>query len=375
MRSRKTVLVLGKVKKLKVGITARILDTKQVRGWSRYTMELIRGLVQKDVQVVLLSDKPINDSLYDSAKVSLVCEAGRSYFDWEQRVLPKMAQQQQLDILHCPINYGLPVLGKIKKVLTIHDAISKSFHDTQKSFLGRWTLTDRKLRAFNWLSQKAADAVITVSEHAKSDLMKHYGIAEEKIQVIYEGADQLFSEKNVKSFAEIKNKYPAFVRDALFYVGGFEQRKNIDGLIAAYAQSTKAKPLLLAGQGSQNAKGDNIFGIGYVDDEDLPSLYYYCFAFIYPSFYEGFGLQAVEAMQMKKPVLVSANTSLKEVVAQDECTFDPYSRQSIVDKINWLFSDADPTKLAEASFERSKRFSWEQCITETLTLYEKVLAR
>ncbi len=375
MRSRKTVLVLGKVKKLKVGITARILDTKQVRGWSRYTMELIRGLVQKDVQVVLLSDKPINTSFYESAKVSLVCQSGRSYFDWEQRVLPNLAHMQQLDILHCPINYGLPVLGKTKKVLTIHDAISKSFHDAQKSFFQRWTLTDRKLRAFNWLSQKAADAIITVSEHAKSDLMKHYGIPQEKIQVIYEGADQHFTEQNVKPLAEIENKYPAFVKDSLFYVGGFEERKNIDGLITAYCQSTRAKPLLLAGQGSQNVKGDNIFGIGYVDDEDLPSLYHYCFAFIYPSFYEGFGLQAVEAMQMRKPILVSANTSLKEVVAQDDCTFDPYSRQSIVDKINWLFSQADTAKLAEASFQRSKRFSWDQCITETLTLYEKVLAR
>lgn len=369
------MLVLGIVKTLKVGITARILDTKQVRGWSRYTMELIRGLVQKNIQVVLLSDKPINESLYESEKVNLVCQPGRSYFDWEQRILPKMAEMQQLDILHCPINYGLPVLGKTKKILTIHDAISKAFHDPQKSFFEKWTPTDRKIRFYHWLSQKAADAVITVSEHAKADLIKHYGIPQEKIKVIYEGADQHFSEKFVKPFDEIKKKYPTFVKDALFYVGGFEERKNIDGLVAAYAQSKKNKPLVLAGQGSQLVKEDNILSIGYVDDEDLPSLYYYCFAFIYPSYYEGFGLQAVEAMQMKKPVLVSANTSLKEVVAQDECTFDPYSQQSIVEKINWLFTEANTAELSEASFQRAKRFSWEQCINETLTLYEKVLSR
>lgn len=364
-----------KVKKIKVGITARILDTKQVRGWSRYTMELIRGLVQKNVQVVLLSDKPINPALYDSEKVNLICQPGRSYFDWEQRVLPKMAEMQQLDILHCPINYGLPVLGKTKKVLTIHDAISKAFHDPQKSIFEKWTLTDRKLRFYHWLSQKSADAVITVSEHAKADLVKYYGISQEKIQVIYEGADQHFTEKYVKPFDEIKKKYPSFVKDSLFYVGGLEERKNIEGLMAAYGRSKKSKPLLLAGQGSQHLKGDNIFGVGYVDDEDLPSLYFYCFAFIYPSFYEGFGLQAVEAMQMKKPVLVSANTSLKEVVAQEECTFDPYSQQSMQEKINWLFSEADIAKLSEASSLRAKKFSWEQCITETLSLYEKVSLR
>jgi glycosyltransferase involved in cell wall biosynthesis len=369
------MIVLGKVKKIKVGINARILDTKQVRGWSRYTIELIRGLLAKNVNVFLLSDKPINSSLYDSPKIPLLCRKGINYIDWEQRVLPKMAAELNLDILHCPINYGLPVLGKVKKVLTLHDAISKSFYHGPKNILDQWNLTAQKIRLYHWLSQVAADEIITVSEHAKMDLIKYFSIKESKINVIYEAADSHFSEKNVKPLDEIKKRYPAFCEESLFYVGGFEDRKNIDGLMKAYSRSLKTHPLLLAGHGSQSVQAENVIGLGYVHDEDLPSLYHYCFAFIYPSFYEGFGLQAVEAMQMKKPVLVAANTSLREVVAQDHCTFDPYSQESILQKINWLFSEANVAQLSQASQQRAKQFTWEKTMTETLNVYEKALAK
>lgn len=363
------------VKKLKVGINARILDTKQVRGWSRYTIELIRGLLQNNVQVMLLSDKPINKDLYDSQSASLVCAKGINYIDWEQRVLPKMAKNLELDILHCPINYGLPLLGNTKKILTLHDAIEKAFYDPRKSFFKKWSWTERKMRMYHLLSQRAADAIITVSKHAKKDLVKYYSIDERKIHVVYEAADKCFSEEFIKPYEEIKKRYPEFVKDSLFYVGGFEERKNIQNLLVAYGKSKRAKPLVLAGQGSLSFKGENVFSLGYVQDDDLPSLYYYSFAFIYPSLYEGFGLQAVEAMQMKKPILVSANTSLKEVVFQDDCTFDPYSQQSILEKINWLFTEADVASLSKYSFERSKKFSWKNTISETLTIYEKVLQR
>ncbi len=363
-----------KVRKLKVGINARILDTEQVRGWSRYTIELIRGLAKNNVQVVLLSDKPINKKLYDFQTVSLVCQKGINYFDWEQRVLPRLAAENELDILHCPIHYGLPLMGQTKKVLTLHDAIDKAFYEPQKSFFKKWTWTEKKVRMYHWMSQNAADAIITVSEHAKKDLIKYYKIPETKINVIYEAADINFSPKNVKPLEEIKRRYPSFVNDSLFYIGGFEDRKNIEGLLKAYAASKRSKVLLLAGEGSRAVRGENVVSLGYVDDEDLPSLYFYCSVFIYPSFYEGFGLQAVEAMQMGKPILVSANTSLREVVAQNECTFDPYSHTSMLQKINWIFTDANLKKLAQESFERAQFFTWQRCVEQTLNVYKKVLA-
>lgn len=361
------------MKTLKVGINARILNTQQLRGWSRYTVELVRGLLSKNVEVFLFADQAINTTFFEQQKPNIIIAKGRNYFDWEQRILPQLAQNQKVDVLHCPTNYGLPFFCKTKKVLTLHDAIEKAFYDPRKSFLKRWSLTERKMRLYHLLSQAAAHQIITVSHHAKNDLIKYYGIPEKKITVIYEAADGRFLEANVKSVEELKKKYKNFVEDALFYVGGLEDRKNIDTLLKAYNKSKQSKNLLIAGSNKTYQSQNKIHFMGYVDEDDLPSLYYHCYAFIYPSLYEGFGLQAVEAMKMKKAVIASRNTSLREIVANEDCLFDPYSEESILQKINWIFDEKIVKKMALKSFERSKIFSWEQCVEQTIQVYKEVV--
>ncbi|MBY0383836.1 glycosyltransferase family 4 protein [bacterium] len=360
------------VKTLKVGINARILDTQQLRGWSRYTVELVRGLLKKNIQVVLFSDKPINTSFFAQQKPTVILQKGINYFDWEQRVLPLLAQNEKVDILHCPTNYGLPYFCKTKKILTLHDAIEKAFYDSRKTLLKRWSFEERKMRLYHRLSQIAADKIITVSHHAKNDLMKHYGIAEKKIAVIYEAAEDRFSSINVKSIEELKKKYSHFIEDSLFYVGGLEDRKNIDTLVQAYRKSIQKKHLLVAGSNKQYQSTEKIHFMGYVEEEDLPSLYYHCYAFIYPSLYEGFGLQAVEAMKMKKAVIASENTSLREIIDNDDCLFDPYNEASITQKINWIFDEKIAKDIEIKSYERSKIFSWDKCVEQTIQIYKEV---
>lgn len=372
------------MKKLKVGINARILDTKQLRGWSRYTVELVRGLLRRDVDVVLLTDKPVNTDLLGEGDVPVAIEKGFNYFDWEQRVLPSLAQKHKVDILHCPINYGLPLFGKTKKILTLHDAIEKAFYDSKKSFIQRWHPRDKKIRIYHRLSQMAADRIITVSEHAKQDIINFYGVPEKKITVIYEAADDSFNKKNVKSVADIQRKYPQFVVDTLFYVGGLEDRKNIENLLKAYSRSKKEKKLMIAG-GSEdqrqqfkalaielNIKNELIL-MAYIADEDLPSFYHYCHSFIYPSLYEGFGLQAVEAMKMQKAVIASSTTSLKEIVGFPEGLFDPNNVIDISKKINWIFNEQNALKLSQYGSQRAQQFSWDRCLDQTLEVYREVL--
>ncbi len=372
------------MKKLKVGINARILDTQQLRGWSRYTVELVRGLLKNNIEVVFFSDKPINTSLVSDQKHHVVIRKGLNYIDWEQRVLADLCGEQQVDILHCPINYGLPYFLKTKKILTLHDAIEKAFYGPRKSFFQKLKPTEQKIRLFHLLSQKAADHIITVSEHAKKDIIKYYGVDSKKISVIYESADDSFSPANIQPLAQLKEKYPLFREESFFYVGGIEDRKNIAGLLLAYSLSKKKKPLLICG-GSESqrklflemARGldvlDHVHMMGYVADSDLPSFYHYCHCFIYPSVYEGFGLQAVEAMKMKKPVLASNNTSLQEIVNIPECLFDPKDHQQIAEKINWISDPVTAQKMGEKSFNRSQFFSWDRCIQQTIRLYEEVL--
>jgi glycosyltransferase involved in cell wall biosynthesis len=372
------------VKKLKVAINARILDTDKIRGWSRYTTHLIQGLLENNIEVILFADKPINQNLYDSSQVKLYIEKSQSYFKWEQRVLANLSEKHNVDILHCPINYGLPLFLKTKKILTLHDAIEKSYYDQRKTFFQRMRLNDRKIRLYHKISQWAADHIITVSQHAKQDIINSYGVSENKISVIYEAADSYFLEKNVLILSDLQKKYPNFIENAFFYVGGLEDRKNIYNLIKAYNISCKKKSLLIAG-GTQRERLNlqnyiNNLGLEkqiklleYIEQADLPSFYHYCHCFIYPSVYEGFGLQAVEAMQMKKPVLGANNTSLKEVIGLEECLFDPFDIQSLAKKMDWMTQENIAKDVSVKSFEQSKKFSWQKCIEQTIEIYKKVL--
>lgn len=372
------------MKKLKVGINARILDTQQLRGWSRYTVELVRGLAQRNVDVVLFSDKTINTSLVGAENLKVVIRRGLNYSDWEQRILASLCREEDVDILHCPINYGLPYFLKTKKILTLHDAIEKAFYDSRKSFWQKLKPSEKKIRLYHLLSQKAADRIITVSEHAKQDIVSWYGVAPEKISVIYEAADEAFQDKNVVTRDLLKKKYPLFEESTLFYVGGVEDRKNIKGLLKAYSLSQKQKKLLIAGGNESQRKEllrlanelkieKSVIFMGYIEDQDLPSFYHHCHSFIYPSLYEGFGLQAVEAMKMKKPVLAANNSSLKEIVGISECLFDPHDFALLSQKIDWISDSRQAQNLGLRCFEMSKKYSWDRCLDQTVSLYQEVL--
>jgi glycosyltransferase involved in cell wall biosynthesis len=113
--------------------------------------------------------------------------------------------------------------------------------------------------------------------------------------------------------------------------------------------------------------------IGYVDDMELPALMNGADVFAYPSFYEGFGLPVLEAMQCGTPVVTSNTSSLPEV-GGDACLYaDPNSHQQLADQIYKVLSDSELKKsLSRKGIERSKQFSWEKCAAETLGIYEKL---
>ncbi len=369
---------------MRVGINARILDTEFLRGWSRYTVHLIEELQKLGTEIILFSDRPVQKKWFDADKIKLVVETGCNYLDWEQRILRKLCQQEKVDILHCPINFGLPLISSTKKVLTLHDAIEKAFYDQHKSFFKRWSPAERKMRLYHLLSQMAADHIITVSEHAKQDIVRHYRVSPQKITVIAEAASDFYNDQNVKPLAEIKKNYPHFREGGYFYVGGLEIRKNIEQLLRAYALSSRQRPLVLAGgtqeeqvklrQLSQSLEiSESVVFLPPVAESDLPSLYKYSYCFVYPSFYEGFGLQAVESMKMKKPVLAADNTSLKEVVGMDECLFDPYNTQQMAHKLDWILDKNIYEKTVQKCEQRALDFSWKKSAQQTMDVYKKVL--
>jgi glycosyltransferase involved in cell wall biosynthesis len=351
--------VEGSLEEMRIALNARVLATEELRGWSRYAVNLLEGLLKAEHEVFLFSDKPINQKLipHSDTFCQVTIKSGRNYFDWEQRVLPQLCAEHKIDILHCPINFGLPLFCRAKKVLTLHDAIEKAFYDR----------------------------IITVSEHAKQDIINFYGVAKNKIEVIYEGADPDFQDKNVQDFVFLKKSISGIRQPYFFYVGGLEERKNIDFLIKAWAQAQMSDYQLVIGGGTPKEiekhkafaevlKTDILF-TGYIPQNLLPSFFAQAHCFIYPSLYEGFGLQIVESLQMGTPVICSNVTSLPEILGDDECTFDPQDVSALADLINKMSDIRFYQEKKKTALRRREDFSWSKAIALTLDLYKKLLSR
>lgn len=355
-----------------LGINARILDHDSVRGWSRYAYNLIRGLSSRNIEIKFFSDRPIHLKWIPKDRhKDIHIEVSSKYILWEQVVLKRLAERHGVSILHCPINYGLPYFGNFKKVLTLHDAIEKSYYGQFVSkkdvLLGAYL----KNTLLHKISQKSADKIITVSEFAKKDIVENYKIEPSKISVIYEAADESIKVENVKEESAFIGKWkidPGY----LFYIGGLEQRKNIP-FILELARKQPQQQFVVAGGGENPFKNHapmNVRFIGYVPDEWLSSFYFYSKAFLYPSFQEGFGLQIVESIKLGKPALYANNSSLQEVYGSSEFGFDPNNVDQALEKLRLL--NVNYSQAVDFVRSRNQFFSWDKAIDQTLEVYRSL---
>jgi glycosyltransferase involved in cell wall biosynthesis len=276
----------------------------------------------------------------------------------------------------------LPPLEGIPTVLTVHDMIFKRFPEHQKR-LNFWYLN----MAMPLFCRKA-DAIITVSESSKRDIVADYAIDPAKITVVYEAAAPEFRPAEGEALAHARRKY-GLPEQFLIHVGTIEPRKNLDRLVDALEnlrQGGLTVPLLVVG-----AKGwlyesffrkleelqvrRDIHFPGYVVSRDLPALYTAATAAILPSVYEGFGLPVLEAMACGTPVLSSEAASLPELGGQAAQYFDPYDVEAIAKAIRSVWTDRElQGVMRDKGLERAGLFSWSRAAKETMTVYQRVLA-
>ncbi|MFT6069938.1 MAG: glycosyltransferase involved in cell wall biosynthesis [Bacteriovoracaceae bacterium] len=311
---------------------------------------------------------------------------GSNYLYWEQILLPKWCKEDRVDILHSPFNYGLPIKSPCLKVLTLHDAIEQKFHFPLLSFKEKMKPSSLKYRFIQSMAPRVADHIITVSQHAKLDLINELNIPKEKISVTYEAHPKEFEVRlsDEEKAAALKNyniDFPYF-----FYVGGFDERKNLPFLLEAFAKASLTKHRLVLGGGGDTSELEKIateLGInslvhfsGYIKDEDLPAFYQGAEAFAYPSRYEGFGLQVCEAMASACPTFVSDQASLPEVLGKGGLVFDLNDASHLADMISKVANSKEVReKLSKDAKARSKDFSWDKLALQTIEIYKRLLGK
>lgn len=237
---------------------------------------------------------------------------------------------------------------------------------------------------------KKADCLLAISEFSRQEGINHLGFEGKSIVNISSAVDPFFHDRSPQTNVELLNQKLGISKPFILYTGGADPRKNLKRLLKAYAkleQSIRSQhQLVLAGRidssempelskaiRAYGLKIEDIIFADYISDDELQTLYYTCKLFILPSWHEGFGLPALEAMKSGAAVIGSNATSIPEVIQNSQALFDPLSVDSITNKIQEVLTDPQLLdSLKVRGKENAKQFSWDLCAQRAIKAFEAI---
>jgi glycosyltransferase involved in cell wall biosynthesis len=291
-------------------------------------------------------------------------------------------RKNPVDVLH--VQFTAPPFCPCPVVVSIHDL---SFEHLPQTFKRR---SRTQLRLTVRHSARRAARIISLSEHGRRDIIETYGITAERVSAIPLAAPSHFAPvQDNRELQRVRHNY-GIDGDYILTVGSIQPRKNLARLVQAYASlrgnksADKLPKLVLVGKSGwlydetlralkETGVADTVVLTGYVPQEDLPALYSGALCFVYPSYFEGFGLPPLEAMKCGAPVIVGNKTSLPEVVGDAALTVDPFDVEAIASAMQRVIeSPALREELSIKGQARAETFDWRETARKTLAIYQEV---
>lgn len=365
-------------------IVFNALQTSLSGGIGRYSYELSKSiyeLQQVSMKIVIREQDELLFSFAKKEDLIIISgiRNGKSRNYYEQFKLPKKIYKEYPSaIIHYPDTMA-PLFSKNKVIITVHDISFKAMANifTFKTKLWKNTITR--------LSLRKAYKIVVDTNFTKNEVLKYYSSQyEKKMDVVYCGfndfSKQPIDENKIKSdVLKLKEK------EYILTVSTISPRKNIDGLIKAFdliKNKVDCKLVIVGKNGwlyesvyklvEQLNLGDRVVFAGGINDVELGFLYKNAKLFVYPSFYEGFGLPPLEAMSFGTPCIVSNKTSIPEVVGDAAILVNPYGITEMAEAIKNVIIDNNLyCRLHEKGFNRIKKFSWRKCAEDMIKIYNK----
>lgn len=369
---------------MKIAIDVReACEQKTGKGW--YTLRIVEELLNIDqVNEYFLYSSNTDVPFKSNSKVHIRSIAAKSS-QWHFKVI-KDLKKEKPDIFFAPTSYIIPSLAPswLNVVITVHDLVAFLFpstHNTKAMVLERLTLK----RAL-----KKATAITAVSENTKHDLRRKFPKLHKDITVIPCAPSDFFREPLndaiLQKFKQEKKLPDHFVLG----VGTLEPRKNFVTLIKSFAivkqQYPEYKLIIVGKKGWQYEEieaavkelqlEEDVLFPGYVEGDELKNMYALAAVFVFPSFYEGFGIPPLEAMAAGCPVISSNVASLPEVVGEAGLLIDPYNSRKLADSIMSLIKDESLRQLLiERGKHQAEKFSWRNSAIKLLDIFKQLIIK
>lgn len=369
---------------MRIGLITNMMDAN-TGGIGRYVEEVVKNLLKLDKKneyFLIHSNRKeykfkgnfteIKLPFFSTIPKKLL--TGTWYFE-------NICKNYNLDIIH-DLGQIAPfyLRSKTKRILTVFDLTSVLFPENI-------SIKSKLIVKLYPRVYSNTDKIITISESAKKDLINLYKIPEEKIIVTPLGADKKFRRiTDNTALMKVKKKYH-LPENFLLFVGTIEPRKNLENLIKAYSPFKNRNTIKLVIVGKKGWKYDPFFQTikkldlekdvlltGFVDDNDLPYFYNLAKVFVYPSFYEGFGLPVLEAMACGCPIITSNTSSFPEIVGNAGIMINPYSLENeLIPALQKIFYNLNyRNNLIKKGFLQAKKFNWKNCAEKTLNVYQSL---
>jgi len=355
---------------------------RHLTGNEVYVRSLLGGFAEVDRRsefIAYVSEPGAEQWIPQRFTVRRVSANPYSRLGWD---LGRLIRADGPDLIH--VQYTAPLLTRAPIVVTVHDV---SFIAHPEYFTG----TRRsQLRLTVGRTVKRAARILTVSEFSRDAILRAYDIAPEKVRVIPNAANPEFRVIGRERAQNAVRDRLGFDAPFLFSVGDLQPRKNQIGLIAAFSQLLTDCPqlkhhLVLTGKETWFTPkvldaarscgfASRIHFTGFVSDGELLELYNACDCFVFPSFYEGFGLPILEAMACGRAVACSNTTSMPEVADGAGLLFDPHQTAEITRALKDILLDSELRgRMERLGLQRAAGFTWKKSARATLEVYREIV--
>ena len=363
--------------------------SKQKAGVGVYGLNLIQNLLKtKSLSYfILVQDDDSSLDAYASDWVILVkvdaLKFRRLFYRLflEQLYIPYLVFKHKIDIVHS-LHYSFPIFTKAKKVVTVCDMIFFKYPELH--------LKSKVLyfRLFIWLTTIFADKVICISKSTEIDYIEKFNTNPSLTTVIELGKDKIFQPNiNVIEIKNVLNKY-SIRDDYILFIGTIEPRKNLANIILAFSRLVdQFDALKLVIVGKKGWHYDSVFLLvtklnlenkviftGFIDEIDKPVLLVGAKLFVYPSFYEGFGIPVLEALACGTPTITSNISSMPEVAGDAAILVNPNNIDEIYSSMIRLLTDQKLSdELRIKGPMQASKFNWIETAEQTVTTYKSIL--